>query len=119
MVFCCLLDRAFSSFLFEIESKKQRSMSPVLESRETLKVSFKTTYLNLMLLYSSTFVYIQFPQHFTVCSSSLNEVTYSVCNTGIICTQHAYFHSTMLYGIIFWGNPTDRQKKFKMQKEGN
>jgi hypothetical protein len=29
---------------------------------------------------------------------------------------HAYFHSTMLYRIIFWGNSTDSQKNFKMQK---
>jgi hypothetical protein len=29
---------------------------------------------------------------------------------------HAYFLSTVLYGIIFWGNSTDSQKKFKMQK---
>jgi hypothetical protein len=29
---------------------------------------------------------------------------------------HTYFHSTVLYGIIFWGNSTDSQKNFKMQK---
>jgi hypothetical protein len=29
---------------------------------------------------------------------------------------HAYFHSTMLYGIIFWGNSTDSKIIFKMQK---
>jgi hypothetical protein len=29
---------------------------------------------------------------------------------------HAYFHSTMLYRIIFWVNSTDSQKIFKMQK---
>jgi hypothetical protein len=29
---------------------------------------------------------------------------------------HAYFHSTMLYGIIFWGNSADSQTIFKMQK---
>jgi hypothetical protein len=29
---------------------------------------------------------------------------------------HAYFYSTILYGIIFWGNSTDSKKNFKMQK---
>jgi hypothetical protein len=29
---------------------------------------------------------------------------------------YAYFHSTMSYGIIFWGNSTDSIKIFQMQK---
>jgi hypothetical protein len=29
---------------------------------------------------------------------------------------YAYFHSTMSYGIIFWGDSTDSEKIFKMQK---
>ena len=28
----------------------------------------------------------------------------------------AYFHSIMSYGIIFWGNPADNDKIFKLQK---
>lgn len=76
MVFCCLLHRTLSSFLFEIESKKQRSVSPVLESRETLKASFKTICLHPVLLHPNTFVYTGFSQHFTVCSQILNEITY-------------------------------------------
>jgi len=27
-----------------------------------------------------------------------------------------YFHSVVRYGIIFWGNATDRYKVFKLQK---
>ena len=28
----------------------------------------------------------------------------------------AYFHATMEYGIIFWGNPTNNKKVFLQQK---
>jgi len=28
----------------------------------------------------------------------------------------SYFHSVMTYGVIFWGNSTDRNKVFKLQK---
>ena len=28
----------------------------------------------------------------------------------------SYFHSVMKYGVIFWGNPTDINKVFKLQK---
>jgi hypothetical protein len=30
---------------------------------------------------------------------------------------YAYFHSTMSYGIILWGNSTDNTKIFRMQKK--
>ena len=29
----------------------------------------------------------------------------------------AYFHSIMSYGIIFWGNSTDNDVIFKLQKK--
>jgi hypothetical protein len=57
MGICCLIDRAFSSFLFEIESKKQRCLCPVLESRETVEVSCKIICLNLMICSPCPFVY--------------------------------------------------------------
>jgi hypothetical protein len=33
-------------------------------------------------------------------------------------TYHAYFHSVMKYGIIFWSDSPDAQKVFLLQKKG-
>ncbi len=32
-------------------------------------------------------------------------------------TYFSYFHSIMTYGIIFWGNSTDSNEIFKLQKK--
>ena len=42
------------------------------------------------------------------------------CNIISIKTIYfAYFHALMEYGIIFWGNSTDYEKVFKLQKKSN
>jgi hypothetical protein len=43
---------------------------------------------------------------------------YPICNINTLKSIYfAYFHSTIKYGIIFWGNSTNSKKVFTLQKK--
>jgi hypothetical protein len=59
--------------------------------------------------------------HDMSCSPKLTDIVRSMLHISNIDTlksiYFAYFHSLMMYGMIFWGNSSDSKKVFTLQKK--
>jgi hypothetical protein len=49
-------------------------------------------------------------------SYMIRNVKSMVSMKALISIYYSYFHSTMTYGIIFWGNSMQAERVFKLQK---
>lgn len=50
-------------------------------------------------------------------SFALYNLSKKVSRAAVLIAYHAYITSTLRYGVIFWGNSTDRELVFKAQKK--
>jgi hypothetical protein len=66
---------------------------------------------------------LSWKQHIDAIIPKLNKACYIIrrlklylSNTALKMVYHAFFHSVMSYGLIFWGNSTNSNCVFKLQK---
>jgi len=103
---------------FTTKANKENYMQ-ILYSNKTITTAKSTKFLGLTL--NTT---LNWKHHISELIPRLNKACYAIRSIKpfmsphvLRCTYFSYAHSIMSYGLIFWGNSTERNDIFKIQKQ--
>jgi hypothetical protein len=121
------LDNWFKSNMLSLNSSKTNYINftiknPIEKGMEEIDSiitsTMQTNFLGLGIKHDMTW-----DKHIDEIINKLRTASYMIRNVkqlvsmkALISVYYSYFHSTMTYGIIFWGNSTQAERVFKIQK---
>lgn len=101
-------------------NQRKKSINPIIKyEQNTISKIDNTKFLGLWLDQQMTW-----KTHIDHVIKKLNQYCYALHNLSkvanhstVLTAYHAYVSTTLRYGVIFWGNSTDREMAFKAQKK--